>query len=449
MNIWKFLRAFALLYLSAPASWCLAQGVSNAVGGLTSSPTRASPASVFWNPATIGGYSGTQIESNLTLFGGWLIYDRQGTDPNTGQNFASSDLKVLAPNPFISASSNFGLERYRFGYATYFPGGALAHYPANGSQRYELIRGYIVPWNHQLTVAYCPDDHWIIGAGFISSIAFFKTEFDIDLAPVVSSMLNDSTVPRESPSLAARARVPSSVSPAFGGSLGILYRPSIPWAIGLSVVSPFTYTFHQNLNLEMPNIISALGAGPEGLGLESEIQSRADFKFETPAVVNFGLRYQPYGYWSGEYFGRYLFGSKTHFTSVKFRSSDLAVLERANVAGAKADDAFVLATTQTFSLFRRTQFGATTAYSSPGAKDRSISPSRVGFHTVMVGGFARYNFNSRFRLGLEYAHNFVVDRNVTTAANDSSGISVFEKPTGNGRYRASADRVGVHLGYEF
>jgi len=425
------------------------QGVSTSVGGLTTTPTRVGPSSVFWNPATLGPTKGTMIESNLALVGGWLIYDREGTNPQTNQNFDSSQVRVLAPNPYLSISSDFGLENWRFGYSTYFPTGGFASYPTKGSQRYELIQGLYIPWNQQLTVAYSPTPEWSLGAGFIYSLGFFKAKFDIDMAKVLSQMTEGSTVPKESVSLNSPTRIPLSIAHGFTGNFGILYRPNVQWSAGFSVVLPMEHVFTQRMEMQRPNGFQTLETALASLGLEKQFNHRASFRFRMPLLFNLGIRFQPYGYYTGEYYGRYALSSQTPFASVKFEDSSLAALEDAVIPGAKAEDSFSLGTVQTFDLWRPVQAGLMGSYSSAGVPEQSVSPSRLGFNIFTLGIFARFKISPRFRMTGEYAHSFIQTRVVRNAKDPKGSITLYDKPNGNGEYRAGMDRAGLSLSYEF
>jgi len=425
------------------------QGVSTTVGGLTTTPTRVGPSSVFWNPASLGPTFGTIIDTNISLVGGWLIYDREGTNPQTNQEFDSSQIRVLAPNPYLSFSSDFGLSQWRFGYSTYFPTGGFASYPTKGSQRYELIRGLYIPWNQQLTVAYSPHSDWSFGAGFIYSLGFFKAEFDIDMAKVLSKITEGAQVPKESASLNSRSRIPLSTAHGFTGNFGILYRPNVQWSLGLSMVLPMQHVFSQRLEMQRPSGFKTLETGLASLGLEEQFNHQATFKFKMPFLFNLGIRFQPYGYYTGEYYGRYALSSQTPFASVKFKGSSLAALEDALIPGAKAEDSYSLGTVQTFDLWRPVQAGLVGGYSSSGVPEQSVSPARIGFNIFTLGVFARYKFNSHLKLTGEYAHSFLQTRVIKNAVDPKSSISLYDKPSGNGEYRAGMDRAGISLSYEF
>lgn len=439
----------SLLWLLASSGSLFAQGASTTVGGLTTTPTRVSAASSFWNPAAIGPARGTTLDTNITLFSGWLIYDRDGTDPRTGQGFDSSLIKLIAPNPFLAVASDFGLKNWRFAYSTYFPAGAIANYPRSGSQRYEVIDGMYIPWNHQLTVAYNLNDEWSIGGSFMYSLAFFRANFDIDLAPVLSKIMDTKDVPRESMVLASPARIPVSTAHSFTGSLGVLYRPNVSWSFGAAFVFPSQHVFKQMMRMQRPRGFSILSPALSSLGLEENFNHRGVFTFKSPAMLNMGFRFQPVGYYTSEYFGRYTFGSKAPFANVKFTDSSIAVLEDSSIPGSRAKDSISIGSVQSFELWRPLQAGVMGSYSSSGVPEQSVSPARVGFNTFTLGLFGRYRWSENLRTTAEYAHSFILSRKIDDASVPPSSLELYEKPLGNGSYRAGMMRFGLSVNYDF
>jgi long-subunit fatty acid transport protein len=340
-----FVAFFALLQSEIGA-----QGLANSIGGLSATPTQPSPASSFWNPALLGACPRTQIETNLALVGGWLIYDRAGRDPNTQTTYPSTSTTGLAPNPFFAISSPLNSENFRFGYSTYFPSGAFADFDESGSQRYELIKGYMIPWHHQFTIAYRPSPEFSIGFSGIYSAAFFKTELDVDLSHFANQGLNISSTPAENQSLSWRARVPFSTAHSLGAGLGILYWPTFQWSFGFSVYTPMTYEFTGPLNLDTQGSLTEKLTALRALGVDESIRNEVEAKSTIPWVFQGGFRYQPFGYWTMEYFGRYSLSSMNRSLGLKFKDSSIQGLKGLNIQGRKQDDTYLshpLTSTQT------------------------------------------------------------------------------------------------------
>lgn len=428
----------------------LAQGLSVSVGGISQTPTKVGPAGVFWNPAVIGFNSGTQIESNFTMIGGWLIYDRAGTDPNTGHSYKSSDLSALAPTPFVAMNSHLGTQDFRFGYATYFPAGVMASFDPNGSQRFNLIEGMVVPWYHQFTVAYRPSSEWSIAISGIYSLGFFKSSLAIDLENLMSKIAKSDDLPKEHQALSAQARIPLTTAHAFGGAIGIYYTPCYQWSFGASIFSPLHFEFEGPLYVDIPQTISRLSSGLRALGVEDTIESSGVSKSAIPMIIQAGIRYQPFGYYTAEIFGRYIFSSLDPSVSFEMKKTPLTAIKDYARLGQKLDDSYVLGAVQSFSLWQRWTLGLNTTYSSSSVRKDILSTSLADFNTLMIGTFAQYQFSERLRFGLEYSHSFMFDQTAEgTEKVSESSSTIFKKTSSDGVYRASADRLGIMVKYAF
>ncbi|MGA0162989.1 MAG: OmpP1/FadL family transporter [Bdellovibrionota bacterium] len=440
------------LLVSGLWTWQLeAQSISSSLGGISASPTRASASGLPWNPASLGFIDGTQIEGNINLIGGWLNYDRAGVNPNTGQTYDASLTKVISPTGFFSLGTDFGTRNFRFGYATYFPSGSMVNYPEQGSQRYDIISGIFVPWHHQFSFAYTPSENWAFAISGIYSVGFLSAKLDVDLGSTLSQLFGESTdIPKESEVLSSRATIPMKTAHTGTVAFGLLYRPNIKWSLGASFYLPTSYWFNQKLELQMPSLISAMTAAPKSLGLTQPLNNQARIHSQLPAYLNLGVRYQAYGYWMGEYFGRYTFGSKNQFNSIYIDSSPIEKLEGTEIRGPKGQDSFLIGSLQTFMFWPSFHFGILGSFAKNEVADQHVSTSRIDFDAIMLGLFMKYRFRSGLRLGLEYAHSFLFDRNIQTAASPvTESFNFFQKPDAAGLYQASIDRVGVSLSYDF
>jgi long-subunit fatty acid transport protein len=443
----SYIWALGLFFVSAQIT---AQGVSTAVGGISNTPTKVSAGSIFWNPASIGFVDNTSIETNIALMGGWLIYDREGTDPTTGDPFDSSSTQILAPNPFLSVSSPLGTQNFRFAYSTYFPSGAIADFDNEGAQRYDLISGMFLPWNHQLTVAYSPNSKWSFAAAFVYSAAFLEASLNVDMGKVFESSAGLKQEIKEHPSLSSPVQLERSTASSLGGSFGVLYRPSIQWSFGTSFTLPMSYKFEQNMALARSSFFEVVDVAATSLGLEAQTDVGTHVNIEMPAILAAGFRYQPFGYWTGEYYGRYVFSSFTRFASVRFADSPLVTLAGEERVGPKAKDNYFLGTTQSFSIWRSFLFGLSTGYHWNGVDDELLSTSRVDFDSLNVGVFSRYRWTKDFRVGLEYNHTFMFERRITNSiADEPTDLSIVRTPSGNGTYRAGVDRLALNVAYDF
>ncbi len=436
---------FAFIVLGQSA-W--GQSLSAPVGGISATPTTPGLQSSFWNPAVIGLLDNkVNIEGQLGVLGGWLIFDRAGMDPNTETNYASSKTSAMGPQIFFAVSSPLKTKRFRFSYATYFPGGLMAEFDERGSQRYDLIQGMMVPWHHQLTAAMKINPELSVAMGGIFSAAIFETEIDVDLGKLMQSMLKQEDALMEHPALSARAYVPKTMTTAFGAIAGLHYKPSPQWSMGVSATSPIRYNFTGSFELKPPSFASVLGPALPALGLEDPMEASLKATSYLPACMQMGVRYQPKGYWSQDYFSRYIFSSFVKSLSLSIEDSAVEALKGVNVPGQNLKDAILVGTNQTFSVSRNLKLGVMTSFYKNAVSDDKMAVSRSDFDTINLGGHVRYNFARRWALGLEYAHSFLISRDIDTKARTQSSSALFEPPDGSGRYRAALDRASLVVSF--
>lgn len=418
------------------------------VGGVSATPTNISPSSMLWNPAIIGAMNSTQIETNITLMGGWLIYDRKGTDPQTSAPFGSSSTFGLAPNLFFAATSPLGTKDFRFAYGTYFPAGLIADFNEEGSQRYDVISGMLIPWHHQVTVAWKANSELTFALAGIGSIGFFQTELDVDLGTLMRSVLNSKDIPVEHSALEGRAKIPLAWTPAFGAAAAVYWRPSYQFSMGFSAFSPVSYEFSGKLKLKTPEMASIVGAGLPALGIDEQIENDIRVKTTIPAFVQLGFRVQPTGYWIQDYFGRYSFSSHERTLSVEVDKSPIQELANLKIEGVRLNNSFLVGTTQSFPLWQTLTPGLYFSFYKNATKEEHLAVSRADFDSLMAGTFLKYQWKRSLQLGIEYAHTFIFERSPEETSKGTSS-RFFESPSSAGRYRAGFDRAGLTVKYAF
>ncbi len=433
-----------ILFLSQAA---FPQNISSVVGGLNSTPTALSPLSVFWNPAVLGMIPSHQIDVNLGVLTGWLIYDRKGSDPNTGDYYPSTSTLGVAPSFQFGASSPLGTQNFRFGYATYFPSGAMAEFSPEGSQRYDLISGYLIPWHHQFTAAWRINSKLSVALSGIGSISFFSTELDVDLGALMKAVLNSEDLPMEHPALAARAQVPRTWAPGIGGSAGIYWRPTYQFSAGVSAYTPVNYKFAGELKLNTPEMASLVGAGLPALGIDSQLTNQIEAKSSLPAFIQGGIKYQHFGYWGQEYFFRYVFSSFEKSIGIQVKRSAVTEVSNLNIEGTTMDDSFMVGMLQSFPLWTGFTPAIYGAYSKSGSPESDMAITRADFDSLLLGAVLQYQAKTKIKIGGEYLHSFMLERHATKTPTSESRF--FQRPSTQGKYRAGMDRVGLTVKYAF
>jgi long-subunit fatty acid transport protein len=266
----------------------------------------------------------------------------------------------------------------------------------------------------------------------------------------MARVLDTEEIPREHNALTARARIPGSTTHAFGGALGIYYSPIYQLSFGVAVFSPVSYNFETDLHLDMPRSVSTLGSGLRALGIEDRIHSEVEVQNYLPLFIQAGVAYQPYGYYSAELFGRYVFTSMYPSVEVQIKDSPVAIMKDYSRPGKPLQDSYLVGLVNSFSLWQRWTLGLNTTYASNSVEDKYLSVSLADFDTFLVGPFVQYKWSENLKLGVEYAHSFLFER---TASNTEEGNrnpkSLFRPVNADGSYRAAADRFGLMVKYAF
>lgn len=425
-----------------------AASFSSQVGGVLSSPARTSSRNVFWNPASIGPLESSEIEAQVSLIGGWMIYDREGRHPYTNENYPSSSTRMIAGAPFFTAASSLGSDKFRFGFASFFPGGAMGEFPEDGAQRYDFISGLFLPWHNQFTVAYRVNDKLFLGASATASLAFIKLEQEVDLSPYLSEFLDEENLIREHPAMSSRASIPFSHAFGFGGSVGLLFRPDVQWSFGLSVISPIHYSFNTEMTNKPPSIAEAFGPAKAALGMSESISHRIRVDQSTPWIIQGGIRYQPFGYLTTDLLGRYGFTSATEYASVRFTDSSLIPLRNQEIKGSRPNDEWMLGNLTSFSFSRRTSFATRFEFHKNETPSNRMAITRSSFDQIVLGASARTKIGQRTTLGAEFSHSFMLPRNIENTLSDSD-LKLFQPPHSDGRYRSGVSRLGVSITHAF
>jgi long-subunit fatty acid transport protein len=265
----------------------------------------------------------------------------------------------------------------------------------------------------------------------------------------MESVLKYDQIPRENTVLEAKARIPLSTAHGLGAALGVYYTPSYQWGFGLAVFSPVFYNFDTILHLDTPSTVSTLGTGLKALGVDETVDMRINVRAIMPPVLQFGVSYQPYGYWQMEYFGRYAFSSLWRSLEIKVLDSSIEQAKSYVKPGHQLTDQFLAGTVQSFHLWQRWKLGVNFTYAASPVQDYQMAVSLADFDVLLSGAFLQYNWSRRWIFGIEYAHSFMLTRTASGTLQGAGTNALFPPASSDGTYRASSDRFGVMFNYAF
>jgi len=302
-------RGGRIAFLSAVAFTVLATREAHASGYLTArfgsdhgTPAAPNPYAIYYNPAALGGMTGTQITADLAMVFRSATYDRPTsalTPSNqallSNQNYVNANIgkaslfNVLAL-PYFGAASDLGTKNLRVGYAFYIPFGGLANWnkrdawegnnyapgAVDGQQRWHNISGQILAIYNTAALAYRLPANFSIGANF--SVIYHHAE-------TVRARTFDGSDDSRTPSGALKeGRSYLDVSAVnVSAALGVYYTPNDDLKLGLSYTSqPGFGTTRMKGTLENQFGSDATRADAQ----------QVDFLQTYPDIVRFGVGYK-------------------------------------------------------------------------------------------------------------------------------------------------------------
>jgi long-chain fatty acid transport protein len=217
------------------------------------SAAQANTFAVYYNPAALGGTTGTTLTGDVTAVYRYASYERtpdalSPSDPNNTKdlsyvaaNTGTAKLHDILALPFIGVNTDFGTENFRAGYAVYAPYGGQANWDrvpgtpgvpgsSDGPQRWHNISGRILALYNTFAFAYrIPAARLSIGASvspIIHSVTTIRAKNPDGSDDTVS---NGSVV--EGRSLVTASTV------NIGAAAGVYYEPIDGLRFGLSYTS--------------------------------------------------------------------------------------------------------------------------------------------------------------------------------------------------------------------
>jgi len=153
-------------------------------------PAAPNPYAIYYNPAALGGMTGTQVVGDAAVVFRSVTYDRPATALTPSSDALRSNRSYVEANsgkarlvnvlaiPYLGAASDLGTKNLRVGYAFYVPFGGLATWgkrdgwatnayapgALDGVQRWHNISGQILAIYNTAAVAYRLPANFSIGA---------------------------------------------------------------------------------------------------------------------------------------------------------------------------------------------------------------------------------------------------------------------------------------------
>jgi long-subunit fatty acid transport protein len=255
------LLVFSLAVVSAPRAWGEGyySGTKGArAGGRAGAFTAKADdlTAVAHNPAGLTGIEGTVVQFGNRFSYNAYEFARAPTLDWGASNQAPPYVEFAtvrneqpwqALEPFLAVASNLGLKDWAFALAAYAPAGIGTEvFPADGGQRYMVVRRESIILNYSASAAYEFRDDFGLGASLQwISVPLLKYQLVIDanVFPRVASPVSSS--------MDMLATVEGSDPFTLNAILGAWYRPAPFFELGLAgQVIPATIQTHSTLDID-------------------------------------------------------------------------------------------------------------------------------------------------------------------------------------------------------
>ncbi|MBX3188739.1 MAG: outer membrane protein transport protein [Labilithrix sp.] len=473
---WAALATGALLFTSSDAQ---ASGYLTArFGADHGTPAMPNTYAIYFNPAAIGGTSGTTITGDAAVLLRWARYTRDETalspsqeslkDDETyvGSNTGRANLLNLLALPFLGVTTDFGGSKYfRAGYAAYVPFGGFATWDKrpirygvpgteDGPQRWHNISGEILAIYNTLAFAVKPTPRLSIGAN-VSPV--FHTVATVRARNPDGS---DDTIVNGGLQEGRSLLTASGLN--MSAALGVYYEASDEWRFGLSYTSQPGFGTTKMTGELSTQLGSANPGAPD----------KIDFYQTYPDIIRFGTAWRP----------SQRFEMRADFEFVRWSVFDRQCVTRKdlpcdvandglplkdaagnngvilnvprnwnNAIGARVGPAYWL--TDQLELFG--SLGITT----PAVPHKTIDASTIDSQRLYYTVGLRAELNRHWALGgsLNYIQFFDVDtkgtndQNISAHPSDRGGgeYNASRSPSADGVYRSHIGFVNLNVSYTF
>ena len=479
----SFSRRLSLAIPALLAGACLtATGDAKASGYLTArfgsdhgTPAMPNTYAVYFNPAALGGTTGTTITGDVSVLLRWAQYKRGAdalspSDPNSknnpdyvNANTGKGNLLNLLAIPFLGVNTDFGGSKYfRAGYAFYVPFGGFATWgrldePNSNTpgtvdrvQRWHNISGQILAIYNTFAFAVKVHPRFTIGA---------------NVSPIIHTV---STVRARNPDgsddttstgnlIEGRSLLEASGFNMSAG-LGVYWEPTDDLRLGLSYTSQpgFGQTKLSG------NLTTQLGASAPG-------KTAVEFTQTYPDIIRFGAAGRLNEKWElrGDFeFVRWsVFDKQCVFakgTSCD-AASDGRVPDKSGVilnVPRNWNNAIGLRMGPAYQLNEDVELFGSLGFTTPAVPKETIDASTIDALRLYgtVGG--RFSLSKHFALGASYNHIYFFDVNTDgkstqnipnkpASTPEGRNYNASRSPSADGRYRSQIGFVNVNVAYTF
>ncbi|MCQ9617791.1 outer membrane protein transport protein [Paenalcaligenes niemegkensis] len=407
-----------------------ASGLGNAYAGSAAIAENAS--TIYFNPAGMTRLPGVNVSAGITAIKpSFKFRDSGSTGPGglpIGSNAGGDAGRWgFLPNAYVSWELT---PDWYVGLGIGAPFGLTTKYKSDWMGRYHSTKFGIESINLNPSVAYKVNDQLSIGVGAN------WMRLDADYRRAVPSLALQDQVPPEAvpgliggPDLNARVKMDGD---AWGWNAGVLFQATPDTRIGLSYRSTVKIKASGDTTLK-GNLPPALGGSPINMGSNA----RATVKLPDTAILSLVHDLNPKWQLLADV-------SWTGWSSIKSLDIHNEGALPDDSLDLRFQDAWRVALGANYHYSQQWTFKGGIAWDQTPVRNATYRPTSLpdnDRYWVSVG--AQYRFNPRATLDVGYSHLFLSDAKI------NNGLPEEGKGTVRGKYKDSANIVGVQFSYQF
>lgn len=420
------------------------------VGGPSSGPMVPNPAAIFWNPAALAG-----IEGRALMFDIGLVMARGDYQRAPDSNFSfypEVSANAIFPIPLLGYVDNFGLKRWRFGFAIYTPFGTGGSWDPDGPQRYHLIQGLDASIATTAAAAFKVSDRFSVGLGVTYLFSALQGQLALDLAPRLFDLIPPSiALATESPLFTAITTTGLMTSHNFAINGGFFFQPTDDIDLGIGGQIPVRLNNIGTVEVTLPDTVALGEPILDFLGFRGQtIRAQGRISILRPGFLSAGAGWRPGPDLALEGVLTYVFSSMNSTFVSELFGTGFAFLDSPEGTSTRqtgANDSYQIKVGGRYQLNPNFMIGGYLTYIEGGIASQFVNASGVGFDLLIPTWLMQYRYKKEHSFGLSINPLFVFTRTITNSIFDptalvSSGIGL---PPANGTYSG----IGIQIGFTY
>ena len=439
-------------------------------GGDHGGPMMPNGYAVYFNPAALGGTTGTTIAGDLSLALRHAHYKR-GADalsptPNArdrlladqkyvNANTGDANLLNLLALPFAGVNTDFGTKSLRAGYAVYVPFGGLASWDrtsgvpgspgsTDGVQRWHNISGQILAVYNTFALAYVFGD-----SGF---------SLGASVSPVIHHVAT------------VRARTADDSDEIEFANGSLKEGRSLLDATGVNVqATAGVYWQSQNGDIRVgAAYLSQPGFGEtrmsgklEGRTPAGDIKQDIDFLQSYPDIVRLGASFRPTERLEVRMDGEFVRWSTFERQCVVLRNKECNINPDGSPVGGAANQDIVLNIPRNwnnaigyragvgYNLTEQLEIGGSLAFTTSAVPKSTIDASTIDSFRLYGNIGARYNVSKKLAVGANYTHIYFLPVDTKGANQFDTLQKPSQSPSADGKYTSQIGFLNLNVAYTF